>query len=169
MEPHTRAAIFGARGGPPHDPGSSIDSNPWPILCIRAIVSFWIPRRTVVLKNFLCALLLAGTLWAQAVPSPKPQTNEDVLWHKFDDRVTHIANQAEGVVGVSIVDPRMAANWPSTPIRRLPRQVPSRSPCSPNSIARARTAVPPSCPTPTSSTRPTSFPTATSWADSRRA
>lgn len=57
-----------------------------------------------MLKNFLCALLLAGTLWAQAVPSPKPQTNEDVLWHKFDDRVTHIANQAEGVVGVSIVD-----------------------------------------------------------------
>lgn len=44
-------------------------------------------------------------MWAQtAAPAQKSGANEDVLWQKLSDRVTRIANETNGVVGVSIVD-----------------------------------------------------------------
>lgn len=59
-----------------------------------------------MLKRVLCALLLAGTIWAQqsAPATPAQQQKQDVLWQKFSDRITQIANETDGVVGVSIVD-----------------------------------------------------------------
>lgn len=57
-----------------------------------------------MLKKLVCATLLLGTLWAQTAPAQKSGANEDVLWQKLSDRITRMANETNGVVGVSVVD-----------------------------------------------------------------
>jgi beta-lactamase class A len=50
-----------------------------------------------------CTMLLIGTMWAQS-PEQKSSANEDLLWQKLSDRITRMADDTAGVVGVSIVD-----------------------------------------------------------------